>query len=63
MEFYALADEKVQRSIALLPWRHNILIISKAKSLAEAKYQIRVIRMQKNSLCHKIFSSFNCLHK
>jgi predicted nuclease of restriction endonuclease-like (RecB) superfamily len=37
-EFYALADEKVQRSVALLPWRHNILIISKIKSLAEAKY-------------------------
>ena len=28
-EFYALADEKVQRSVALLPWRHNLLIISK----------------------------------
>jgi len=25
-EFYSLADEKVQRSVALLPWRHNILI-------------------------------------
>jgi signal peptidase I len=25
-EFYALADEKVQRSVALLPWRHNMLI-------------------------------------
>jgi hypothetical protein len=27
-EFYALADEKVQRCVALLPWRHNILIIN-----------------------------------
>jgi predicted nuclease of restriction endonuclease-like (RecB) superfamily len=35
-EFYALADEKVQRSVALLPWRHNILIMSKIKSLEEA---------------------------
>jgi hypothetical protein len=26
-EFYALADKKVQRSVALLPWRHNLLII------------------------------------
>jgi hypothetical protein len=25
-EFYVLADEKVQHSVALLPWRHNILI-------------------------------------
>jgi len=35
-EFYKLADEKVQRSVALLPWRHNILIFSKIKSLKEA---------------------------
>jgi predicted nuclease of restriction endonuclease-like (RecB) superfamily len=39
-DFYVLADEKVQRSVALLPWRHNILIISKAKTLDEAKYYI-----------------------
>jgi len=39
-EFYALADEKVQRSVALLPWRHNLLIISKTKSLVEAKFYI-----------------------
>lgn len=37
-EFYALADEKVQRSVALLPWRHNLLIISKAKSMDEAEF-------------------------
>jgi predicted nuclease of restriction endonuclease-like (RecB) superfamily len=37
-EFYALADEKVQRNVALLPWRHNVLIISKAKSLKEAEF-------------------------
>lgn len=37
-EFYALADEKVQRSVALLPWRHNLLIISKAKSIDEAEF-------------------------
>ena len=35
-EFYALADEKVQRCVALLPWRHNILIISKAQTVDEA---------------------------
>lgn len=37
-EFYALADEKVQRSVALLPWRHNLLILSKAKSMDEAQF-------------------------
>jgi predicted nuclease of restriction endonuclease-like (RecB) superfamily len=39
-EFYALADEKVQRCVALLPWRHNILIISKTKSMNEAVFYI-----------------------
>jgi len=39
-EFYALADEKVQRSVALLPWRHNILIISKVKTIEEAEFYI-----------------------
>ncbi|MDR2824423.1 MAG: DUF1016 N-terminal domain-containing protein [Prevotellaceae bacterium] len=39
-EFYALADEKVQQLAAFLPWMHNILIITKVKSLAEARYYI-----------------------
>ena len=37
-EFYALADEKVQQLAALLPWMHNVLIISNANSLEEASY-------------------------
>ncbi|MDR1201530.1 MAG: PDDEXK nuclease domain-containing protein [Tannerellaceae bacterium] len=37
-EFYCIADEKVQRCVALLPWRHNILIISKIKDIEEAYY-------------------------
>jgi predicted nuclease of restriction endonuclease-like (RecB) superfamily len=37
-----LADEKVQRSVALLPWRHNLLIISKVESLVEAKYYVKL---------------------
>lgn len=37
-EFYALADEKLQRSVALLPWRHNLLIISETNSLDEARF-------------------------
>jgi predicted nuclease of restriction endonuclease-like (RecB) superfamily len=39
-EFYAVADKKVQRCVALLPWRHNILIISKVKTLKEAEFYI-----------------------
>jgi len=39
-EFYSIANKKVQRSVALLPWRHNILIISKAKTLKEAEFYI-----------------------
>ena len=39
-EFYILADEKLQRSVAVLPWRHNILIMSKTKSMKEARYYV-----------------------
>ena len=39
-EFYKLADVKVQRCVALLPWRHNILIFSRIKSLKEAEFYI-----------------------
>jgi len=39
-DFYKLADEKVQRCVALLPWRHNILIISKTKTIDEAEFYI-----------------------
>lgn len=41
-EFYSLADEKLRQLVALLPWKHNLLIISKAKSLAEAKYYVEL---------------------
>ena len=40
-EFYALANEKIQRNLALLPCRHNILIISRVKTLEEAAYYLR----------------------
>ena len=39
-EYYALANEKVQRSVALLPWRHNLLIISKTNTLDEAQFYV-----------------------
>ena len=55
-EFYALADEKVQRSVALLPWRHNILIISKAKTLEEAKYYVNL--SHENSLSRDVLLNF-----
>jgi predicted nuclease of restriction endonuclease-like (RecB) superfamily len=42
-EFYASADEKVQRSAALLPWRHNVLIMSKVKSMNEAEYYLKLV--------------------
>ncbi|MDR1543496.1 MAG: PDDEXK nuclease domain-containing protein [Prevotellaceae bacterium] len=55
-EFYALADAKVQRSVALLPWRHNILIMSKVKSLAEAKYYVELTH--ENSLSRDMLLNF-----
>jgi predicted nuclease of restriction endonuclease-like (RecB) superfamily len=55
-EFYALADEKVQRSVALLPWRHNILIMSKAKSLVEAEYYVEL--SHENSLSRDMLLNF-----
>ena len=55
-EFYALADEKMQRSVALLPWRHNILIVSKAKTLEEAKYYIELT--YENSLSRDVLLNF-----
>jgi predicted nuclease of restriction endonuclease-like (RecB) superfamily len=55
-EFYVLADEKVQRCVALLPWRHNILIMSKVKSLAEAKYYIELTH--ENSLSRDMLLNF-----
>ena len=39
-EFYKLADAKMQRNVALLPWKHNILIVSKIKSIEEAAFYI-----------------------
>src|SRR5690606_22397684 len=36
--FYALVDDELQRSVALLPWRLNFLIISKPNSLDEARF-------------------------
>ena len=40
-EFYKLADEKVQQCAALLPWMHNVLIMSKVNSIDEAMFYIK----------------------
>jgi len=37
-EFYKDTDEKLRQLVALLPWKHNLLIMSKTSSIAEAKY-------------------------
>lgn len=37
-EFYKDTDEKLRHLVALLPWKHNLLIMSKTNSLDEAKY-------------------------
>jgi len=37
-ERYHLADEKLLRSVAVLPWRHNLLLINKVKSLEAVQY-------------------------
>jgi len=37
-EFYKDTDKKLRQVVALLPWKHNLLIMSKTSSLDEAKY-------------------------
>jgi predicted nuclease of restriction endonuclease-like (RecB) superfamily len=37
-ERYHLADEKLRRCVAVLPWRHNILLINKVQSLEEVAF-------------------------
>jgi len=36
-EFYKDTDEKLRQLVALLPWKHNLLIMSKTNSITEAK--------------------------
>ena len=51
-EFYELADEKVQQLAALLPWMHNVLIISNAKKIEEAVYYLK--QAHENNLSRNI---------
>ncbi|MDR1268161.1 MAG: PDDEXK nuclease domain-containing protein [Planctomycetaceae bacterium] len=55
-EFYSLADEKLRQLVALLPWKHNLLIMGKAKSLAEAKYYVELTH--ENSLSRNMLLNF-----
>jgi len=55
-EFYALADVKVQQLAALLPWMHNVLIMSSVKSLEEAAYYLK--EAYENCLSRNILLNF-----
>lgn len=37
-ERYYLADEKLQRSVAVLPWRHNLLLLEKQQSFDAVQF-------------------------
>jgi predicted nuclease of restriction endonuclease-like (RecB) superfamily len=39
-EFYKDVDEKLRQLVAVLPWKHNLLIMSKTNSINEAKYYV-----------------------
>lgn len=41
-EFYSLADEKLRQVVAVLPWKHNLLIMSSAKTIDEARYYVKL---------------------
>jgi predicted nuclease of restriction endonuclease-like (RecB) superfamily len=39
-EFYRHEDVKLRHSVAVLPWKHNLLIMSKTKSMEEAAFYV-----------------------
>jgi len=39
-EFYYQQDEKLRQLAAVLPWMHNVLIISHAKTISEARFYV-----------------------
>ena len=55
-EFYSIADEKLRQIVAVLPWKHNLLIISNAASIDEAKYYVELT--QENSLSRNVLLNF-----
>jgi len=55
-EFYFLADVKLRQSVAVLPWKHNLLIMSCSNSLKEAEYYVEFTL--ENSLSRNILLNF-----
>jgi predicted nuclease of restriction endonuclease-like (RecB) superfamily len=55
-EFYALSDEKLRQLVALLPWKHNLLIMSSVKSLEETKFYVE--QAHENSLSRNMLLNF-----
>jgi len=55
-EFYAMADEKLRQLVAVLPWKHNLLIMSNAGSMNEAKYYVELTH--ENSLSRNVLLNF-----
>ncbi|MDR0547331.1 MAG: PDDEXK nuclease domain-containing protein [Dysgonamonadaceae bacterium] len=55
-EYYSLADEKLRQLVAVLPWKHNLLIMSKTQSLEEARYYIE--QTHENSWTRDVLLNF-----
>ena len=55
-EFYVIADVKVRQLVALLPWKHNLLIMSSASSIEEAIYYVELTH--ENSLSRNVLLNF-----
>ena len=55
-EYYSVADEKLRQAVAVLPWKHNLLIMSNAKTLEEAKYYVELTH--ENSLSRNILLNY-----
>lgn len=52
-ERYHLADEKLRRSVAVLPWRHNVLMLNKVQSLEAVLFYANEA-INKGFYCQKI---------
>ena len=55
-EFYYLANEKLRQDVAVLPWKHNLLIMSSSDSLKEAQYYVELTH--ENSLSRNVLLNF-----
>ncbi|MCL2510750.1 MAG: PDDEXK nuclease domain-containing protein [Bacteroidales bacterium] len=55
-EFYVLADVKLRQLVAVLPWKHNLLIMSSANSLDEAEYYVELTH--ENSMSRNVLLNF-----